>query len=63
MRIPKFLAQAVDKGVLEVSDTLNFITSEDFISHTCNAGEYVAHSLMSLGLHRVSDTRRVLITL
>lgn len=29
---------AVERGVSEVDYTLNFISSEDFISHTCNAG-------------------------
>ena len=31
---------AVDKGVEEVNYTLDFIASEEFVTHTCNAGMY-----------------------
>ena len=33
------LGAAVDQGVSEINYTLDYIDSEDFITHTCNAGK------------------------
>ena len=44
---------AVDKGVEEVNYTLDFIASEEFVTHTCNAGMY-CHSYECLDQEYIS---------